>query len=445
MARRTASDFLRRIISKVSNQDDLRWLYRDDDDSEHTRIMPDSEIPDEPPPGPSQASQPRSKRFRRHAASSPASSFEQQYPQSGYQQQGYQQPGYPQQEYQQPTPYVQPGYQPPMPYQPAPAYPTPPPKRPKKKHRVRKTIGTLFVFWLLYLIAVPLIAFVRTSTVDSAASDLADQPGNAVLLVGSDGRGDLSAEDRRRLKTGSTSGQRTDTMMLLYTAPNGKSVILGFPRDSYVEIPGHGKNKLNAAYALGGAPLLIQTVEHNTGIKVDGYLEIGMLGLVNVVDAVGGIEICPNQAINDRDSHLDIPAGCQQADGVTALGYARMRKQDKRGDLGRMERQREVISQIVKEVMHPLTFINPVRYWNVAMGASGALARTPETGIGAMTGAGVGFISGWAGNGTSLTVPIADANARTKAGSSVIWDEDAANEIFRAIQRGDVAAIEEHQ
>ena len=303
----------------------------------------------------------------------------------------------------------------------------------------------LFVLWIAYLVTVPVLAFMNIATVEGTQSELSDQPGTAVLLVGSDGRGELSPEDRRRLGTGSTEGGRTDTMMLLYTAPNGKSALLSFPRDSYVDIPGHGKNKLNAAYALGGAPLLIRTIESNTGIKIDGYLEIGMLGLVDVVDAVGGIEICPKQAIKDRDSHLDIPGGCQNADGVTALSYARMRKADKRGDLGRMERQREVMGQIMKSVMHPMTFINPVRYWNVNTGAARSLTRTEGTGIGAVAGAGVGLVSGATGNSIALTVPISNPNARTSAGSSVIWDEKNASKVFNAIAKGDIDAVAEHQ
>lgn len=421
MARRVAQDLPRRIIDAVSNRDDLRWLYPEKD-SEQTRVMPQSEIPDDAAapewvtpssePGPDQR------------PTAPPNA----YPPSTY----------PQQQY------VQPGYAPIGPYQ-QPAPPQPRQRRRRKKRRILKLFVLLFVLWVLYLATVPVIAYMTTSTVAGASSSLEDQPGTAVLLVGSDGREDLSPEDRRRLGTGSTQGGRTDTMMLLYTAPNGKSVLMGFPRDSYVKIPGHGKNKLNAAYAFGGAPLLIETIESNTGIKIDGYLEVGMLGLVDVVDAVGGIEICPKKAIKDRDSHLDIPGGCQNADGVTALNYARMRKADKRGDLGRMERQREVIGQIMKEATSPLTFINPVRYWNINMGAAHSITRTDETGIGTAAAAGFGLVSGRLGNGVTLTVPIADAGARTSAGSSVLWDKKKSSAVFDAIARGDVDAVAEYQ
>lgn len=333
-------------------------------------------------------------------------------------------------------------------YAPAPqAAPPPKPKkqRRKRKRPLRRLLTTLFLLWILFLLGTPAIAWMTTNVVDGYESTVGSQPGTAVLLVGSDGRENLSAEDRRRLGTGSTEGRRTDTMMLLYTAPDGKSVILGLPRDSYVEIPGRDKNKLNAAYAFGGAPLLIETVEHNTGIEIDGYVEIGMLGLVDMVDAVGGIEVCPEAPMKDKDAHLDIPAGCQELDGVTALSYARMRKSDPKGDIGRMERQREVIGKVVGRALSPMTLINPVRYWNLNMAAAGTLTRTPETGIPTMFGAGSGLVGSFLGRGVSLSVPISNADARTSAGSSVIWDDERASAVFEAIQRGDVDAVKDYQ
>lgn len=392
------------------NNDDLRWLYRDEDD-EHTKVLRDEDLPREY----------RAQELRPQGASSRdpyAAQAPQQYREQPRQQQA----------------------------------PPPPPSQPprgrrrrRRRHPVRRFLLTVIVLWLAFLIGTPAIAFLRIDEVEGHASDLPNQPGTAVLLVGSDGREDLSPEDQRRLGTGSTEGRRTDTMMILYTSPTGKSVMLGLPRDSFVEIPGRGENKLNAAYAFGGAPLLIQTVEHNTGIRIDGYMEIGMLGLVDMVDAVGGVEVCPERAMQDRDAHLDIPAGCQTLDGVTALAYARMRKSDPRGDIGRMERQREVIGEIVQRAASPRTVVDPVRWWNLNMAVSKTLHRSEDTGVGTLFGAGTGLLAGWAGRGVSLTVPIANADARTSAGSSVLWDEAASQAVFEAIQRGDVDAVAEYQ
>ena len=301
--------------------------------------------------------------------------------------------------------------------------------------------------WVLFMVGTPLFALMRGTVVEAApAGDRpAEQPGRTILLVGSDGRDDLTREERARLGTGSAEGGRTDTMLLLYVPPSGNSALVSLPRDSYVPIPEHGKNKLNAAYSFGGAPLLVETVEQNTGVRVDSYLEIGFLGLVDMVDAVGGIEVCPESPMKDKDAHIDIPAGCQKIDGVTALGYVRMRKSDPRGDLGRIERQREVIAKVMKKAVSPLSILNPVTYWSLNMAVAKSVARSDETGLAALGSVASGLFQTATGSGLSLTVPVADANASTSAGAAVIWDEKASAELFGAIATGDVETLEKFQ
>ncbi|MGB0102286.1 MAG: LCP family protein, partial [Nocardioides sp.] len=184
--------------------------------------------------------------------------------------------------------------------------------------------GLLVLLWIVYLVAVPFYAWTDVEKVafEPKGARPDDQPGTTYLLVGSDSRAGLSAEERKRLGTGNASGQRTDTIMLLHTG-DGPNLLMSIPRDSLVEVPGYGTTKINAAYAFGGPKLLTKTIEDTTGIKVDQYVEIGLGGLAGVVDAVGGIEICPTQAMKDPLAKLDIKKGCQEADGATALGYAR--------------------------------------------------------------------------------------------------------------------------
>jgi LCP family protein required for cell wall assembly len=192
----------------------------------------------------------------------------------------------------------------------------------------------------------------------------ADQPGTTYLLVGSDSREDLSEEQRKELSTGDASGGRTDTIMLLHTG-SGPNLLLSLPRDSQVEIPDHGTTKINAAYAYGGPKLLVQTVEQNTGVRVDDYVEIGMGGVAGIVDAVGGIEVCPKANMKDKLAGLNIKKGCQDVDGKTALAYARSRHTSGIGDIDRVRRQREVVSAVGSEVVSPWTVLNPVRYWRL--------------------------------------------------------------------------------
>lgn len=330
----------------------------------------------------------------------------------------------------------------------APPHPSKPPRtKRRRRHRVRNTIALVLALWLAFMIGTPLYAWTRGTVVEAepAGDRPAEQPGTAILLVGSDAREDLTPEERSRLGTGSTEGRRTDTIMLLYRPPSGRSALVSLPRDSLVDIPGRNRNKLNASYAFGGAPLLVETVELNTGIRIDGYMEVGFVGLVDTVDALGGIEVCLEAPIQDRDSHLDLPAGCQNIDGVTTLGYVRMRKADPRGDLGRIERQREVIGKVAREAMNPLSLLNPVTYWRLNMAISNSVGRSDSLGLGGLFAVGSGFISSALGSGLSLTVPVADANASTSVGSAVIWDEAASTEMFQAIIGGDTEALEKFE
>ncbi len=122
----------------------------------------------------------------------------------------------------------------------------------------------------------------------------------------------------------------------------GKPALISIPRDSYLEIPGEGRNKVNAAFAIGGPALLVATLEDATGLRIDGYVEIGFGGFASVVDSLGGVEMCLPKALADEKAHIDLPAGCQTLDGANALGYVRARYSDPRGDLGRAERQTTV-------------------------------------------------------------------------------------------------------
>ena len=235
---------------------------------------------------------------------------------------------------------------------------------------------------MLFLVAVPIFAFQQVSKVDAFPDGDRpdDQPGTTYLVVGSDSRKDLSAEERKKLGTGGASGQRTDTIMLMHIGA-GPNLLMSIPRDSIVDIPGKGTNKINAAYAFGGPKLLIRTIEQNTGIKIDHYVEIGFGGFVDVVDAVGGIEICPTRKMKDKQANLDIDKGCQEADGVTALGYARSRKTDPRfGDITRAKHQREVVSAIGQEATSPWTILNPVRYYRVNMAGAKTFSVSEGTG-----------------------------------------------------------------
>jgi LCP family protein required for cell wall assembly len=282
----------------------------------------------------------------------------------------------------------------------------------------------LLVLWLVYLIAVPFFAWSKADKVNAfpAGDRPADQPGTTYLLVGSDSRAGLSPEERKKLHTGNAAGQRTDTIVLIHSG-SGPTLTMSIPRDSIVDIPGHGTTKINAAFAYGGPKLLIKTVEQDTGIRIDHYVEIGLGGFVNIVDAVGGITICPTHPMNDKLANLHVKKGCQPADGVKALAYARSRHADpKLGDIARGGQQREVMSSVGHKALSPWTVINPFRYWNLWTSATDNLRVDDD-----MSAFDMGRF-GWAMTHSKLTCPVPISNL------AVTWDPTRSKQMFNLIR-----------
>lgn len=263
--------------------------------------------------------------------------------------------------------------------------PTPGEGRSRRRFRLGpgKIVLLVVLLYVVFLIAVPFWAMQKLDTVDieHAGERPGDQPGTTYLVVGSDSRKGLSEEDNKRLGTGGVGdvGQRTDTIMVLHVG-SGPNVLLSIPRDSIVPIADRGTSKINAAFAFGGPKLLVRTVEETTGLRIDNYVEIGFGGFVNAVDAVGGVEICPKKAMKDPKANLDIQKGCQEADGVTALGYSRSRHTSGLGDIDRAAHQREVVSGIGAKVKSPWTVLNPVRYYNLNMAMANSIKVSEGTG-----------------------------------------------------------------
>lgn len=261
------------------------------------------------------------------------------------------------------------------------------------------------------LVAMPFVAWAQIEKVDATPESErpAEQPGNTYLLVGSDSR----PED--------TGWGLADSIMLLHSG-SGPTVLTSIPRDSQVSVPGHGRTKINAAYSLGGPQLLVQTIEENTGVRVDGFVQIGFEGLIDVVDAVGGIEVCPETALQDADSFLDISAGCQEVDGETALAYSRNRKAHATGDIARGEAQREVIGGIGAAARSPWTFVNPVRYVRTASATAGALTVDDNMSLFSFGRFAWALTGSMTGGGLNCTVPIRDF--------AVTWDRERALAYF---------------
>ena len=337
----------------------------------------------------------------------------------------------------------------PRPVTPPPGAPTPPrpsgpltsPKPPRgPRHRVRTALLVTLALLLSWAGATAWAVNSAWSQVGRvattpAAGHIGDTSGRNTLMVGSDQRSGLTKEQKKKLGTGSAEGARTDTIMVLHTG-DGDPTLLSIPRDSYVEIPGHGMNKINAAFALGGAALLSETIEKATGLRIDGYVEIGFGGFADVVDAVGGVRMCLAQPMKDAMAHVDLPAGCQTLDGKNALGYVRMRYSDPEGDLGRVKRQRQFLGALMGKVATPSTVLLPWRLHSVGSSAATAIAVGEDDSMRGTAEAMLGLRAVSGGTGHSVTVPVSNPGLETPAGTAVEWDAARSAALFDALRTG---------
>ncbi|GAB2967573.1 LCP family protein [Amycolatopsis acidiphila] len=340
----------------------------------------------------------------------------------------------------------------PMPRRPAGPPPQPPeapydqqplPGRPRRRRRFGfgKILLTLVVLFVVFLAGVWIYLDSSINRVD-ALSDYSGRPaaasGTNWLIVGSDSRDGLSTEQEQQLATGDSAaaggGSRTDTIMVAHLPDNStKPTLLSLPRDSQVSIPGHGKGKINSAFSIGGPQLLVKTVEQATGLRMDHYAEIGFGGFANVVDAIGGVDMCVPTQMHDDFTNITIPAGCQTLDGAHALGFVRMRHSEAtpRSDLDRVENQRKFIGALVSQIATAGTLLNPFHFFPLLSAAPDALTMDSGDHLQNLVGL------AWAMRGISdggvvtTTVPVTSASAEN-------WDKTKSKQLFDAL-RGDTA------
>jgi LCP family protein required for cell wall assembly len=251
------------------------------------------------------------------------------------------------------------------------------------------------------------------------------------LIVGSDTRDGLSTQQIIQDHVGFDFGTaNSDSLMLLHMG-TGKPVLISIPRDSYVPIPGHGSNKINSALGFGGPPLLVQTVENVTGLRIDHYMGIGFGGLVSVVNQVGGVNICLPAALHDYDSGANLKAGCQTLDGTQALAFVRDRHSFADEDLQRMQDQRAFLKALLDKATGPGVYLNPFTALPFGSAAASAISVDQGTHLNDLVSAALALRDPETG-----TVPIADANYYTNAGDSVLWNQSEALALFTALKNG---------
>ncbi|MFE4635164.1 LCP family protein [Streptomyces sp. NPDC056773] len=268
------------------------------------------------------------------------------------------------------------------------------------------------------------------------------------LIVGSDSREGMSAEDKKKLHTGSAEGKRTDSMMILAKCSSGNTMI-SLPRDSDVEIPsfvgsesgkkfaGTGKRtKLNAAYAEDGPELLVRTVEFNTGLRIDHYAEIGFAGFANIVDALGGVELNIEKGFKDDKSGADFKEGTQTLNGEQSLAYVRTRYAFAESDLQRTKNQQKFLSALASQAATPTTIINPFKLYPVLGAGLDTLIVDKDMSLwdmGSMFFAMKG-ISG--GDGVSMNMPISG-----QRGGNLVWDKAKVQQLVQQIQKDEKVTV----
>lgn len=276
------------------------------------------------------------------------------------------------------------------------------------------------------------------------------------LLVGSDTREGLTKAELKALRVGSVAsaaGKRSDTILLVHISKaRDKAVIISLPRDTLVTIPQHtnssGKviapfqSKLNAAYNYGDAPLLIQVIETMTNLRIDHYVEINFAGFAHMVDSLGGIQVCTKTNINDPKSHLILSAGVHTLNGIQALKYVRTRDFDGMGDLGRMQRQQQFMSSVLRKATSTGVLLNPFKMLNFINAAMATVKTDSALNSSDLITLAKQMRNLSASKVRTLTVPLSNVNYVVPyVGSTVLWDPVLAPQLWQRL-RADLPIVD---
>ncbi len=259
-----------------------------------------------------------------------------------------------------------------------------------------------------------------------------------ILVAGIDERTGLTRRQQMLLHVGRSTGEtNTDTLMVVHVPADHRYVkVVSLPRDSWVNIAGHGMNKINAALGIGGPPLMVQTVEQDTGLTIDDYVEVNFLGFVKVIDALGGVNICLPYAVDDHYSGLHMSAGTHHVNGITALEYARDRHSFATSDLARIQDQQQLISTALTEAISSGLLANPVRLERFLSAASAAVRVDQGFNVVSLADELRGISPSQV---TFTTVPLSSINYITPSGqSAVLWNSSAASALFAALKNDQV-------
>ena len=266
-----------------------------------------------------------------------------------------------------------------------------------------------------------------------------EEPAVNILVLGTDSR--TSASDPSQWKEGA---QRTDAIMIVQVSGDRKTVsVMSIPRDSWVEIPGHGQGKINAAYSYGGPSLTIHTVENLTGIHIDHFAVANFESFVALTDEIGGVRI--NLKTPQTLAGKELGAGAQVLDGQQALAYTRERSSLPNGDFDRVKRQQTWMRSIVSRVLTNGTMSSPTALYSFLKTASRTVAVDESFTLNQMQSLALETRHLHSNDIAFMTVPTAGTGTSTDGQSIVTLDADADTPLFNAFAEDRVRAyLTEH-
>ncbi|MBN9737937.1 MULTISPECIES: LCP family protein [unclassified Pseudonocardia] len=323
---------------------------------------------------------------------------------------------------------------------------TPPPVKPRRTgRRLLVTFGAL-VLVLLLVVGGGLVYLVSSVGNDVPripgafqGLDAGDRPatfgGTTFLLVGTDSRSDAPTTGSGAEEGVDAGSERSDVIMLGTFAPDGQSAsVVSIPRDSWVDIPGRGMNKINAAYAFGGPSLLIGTVEQLTGVRVDHFGVVDFAGFTSLVDSVGGIDVTVARATSNAG--VDFVQGENHLDGAQALAYVRQRYDLPNGDIDRAARQQNAMKALLEQVQRKAT-TDPAALYTFATSVGDAVSIDDSLSNTGLVQLAVEYRNLRGSDVSFLTAPVAGLG-REGAQSVVYLDDQRGPQLWDAIRNGSV-------
>ncbi|MEV5051543.1 LCP family protein [Arthrobacter sp. LAR12-1-1.1] len=319
-------------------------------------------------------------------------------------------------------------------------------RRPVKKRRGRKVLIAVGVVLALVAVVAGGYLFNLARTFDSGSSkieqafpDESTRPKKTdtsmnILVMGSDSRGAAASDNAGATPT----DQRADTLMLMHIPADRKNIYtMSIMRDLWVDIPGHGEAKINSALALGGTPLMVQTVESIFQQRVDHVAMIDFEGFKGLTDALGGVTVNLNLPFTSNDlKGQSFAPGQHTFNGTEALAFVRERHAYADGDYQRVRNQQEFLRAIIKKSTAGQTLSNPITINNMVGAVSPFVTVDKSFDSGAVAGLGLELTDIRAQNTVMFTLPTGGVGTSTDGQSIVLADPNAINDISGAMASG---------